>query len=125
MNLHSLDHHIDYSFDNFTFPLPKSSSDQIKAVVRDLPRIYPVTQLGGMAKSTLLLLISDIGTGRNQDTTNRISADEILLKIYNILSSNPQAIEISILESQLLEMRTGMCPQGRTIRLLQVLFCMM
>lgn len=59
--------------------------------------------------------------GGNYDPVNKLYADELLLLIAErvVLEKNTEYLEL--LATQLDEMATGMCSQGRTTRLLQVL----
>ena len=64
------------------------------------------------------LIISSIGTASNVDHTNGLVADDLLCICW-VYRENPNfMIE---LETQLNDMSTGFCPQGRTHRLFQVL----
>lgn len=113
-NLHSFDRKLDTSFENFIYPVSPTFSQEVKVEVEDLPsRLH----LSSEACKILQILIGDIGKSPNQDGINRLSVDDLLLKLNQVISQFDHAI----LDTQLLEMRSGMCPQGRTIRLLQVL----
>ena len=65
----------------------------------------------------LCSIIADIGSQRNLDTTNGISADDVLcLALPHVTNAD----FLNCLEEQLLGMSTGFCAQGRTTRLWQV-----
>ena len=59
--------------------------------------------------------------GANYDPTNDLYADD-LLYLCSELSSDP--VLIDLLTAQLVDMSTGICPQGRTHRLFQVLWAL-
>lgn len=59
--------------------------------------------------------------GANHDPTNDLHADD-LLYLCSELAGDPVMIEL--LTTQLVDMSTGICPQGRTHRLLQVLWAL-
>ncbi len=56
----------------------------------------------------------------NYDPINKMDAIDLLYGIYIISLDNKDIIPI--LSEQLNDMRTGFCPQGRTIRLIQIIF---
>lgn len=68
------------------------------------------------------------GAGRtvvsgNWDSTNRLYACDLLYAIVMNSSGNDELV--SLLEAQLVDMQTGMCPQGRTTRLVQCLWSLL
>lgn len=123
MELHSLDHRLDLSTDTyvepFTYPYPKEESDKVKETVKDFGNYLT---LNNQARHILNVLIQQIGTPANNDPINLICVDEILLRLYNLKIKDMDSFQDAVLEIQLLEMMSGMCPQGRSIRLLQVLY---
>lgn len=72
------------------------------------------------ARNVLNILIRDIGKPINYDPINNLSVDDLLLEIATRIKKG--IIDPEIFEQQLIEMKTGMCPQGRTIRLYSILF---
>ena len=58
--------------------------------------------------------------GSNYDPINKINAIDLLYIIYTISRDND--IVLTLLIEQLHDMKTGFCPQGRSIRLLQILY---
>ena len=57
--------------------------------------------------------------GKNYDPINELDPIDLLYIIY-IISKNNNTV-ISLLADQLEDMKTGFCPQGRTIRLVQII----
>lgn len=62
----------------------------------------------------------------NYDPTNRLDAKELLLKLGYILKTglSEKSLELSdfvpMIDEQFLDMKTGMCPQGRATRMYQL-----
>lgn len=68
-------------------------------------------------------IVNDYNSGNsgNIDNINKLNADDLLyLSAKRILIEKDKDFEELFLY-QMEEMKTGMCPQGRTIRLLQIL----
>jgi hypothetical protein len=62
--------------------------------------------------------------GANYDPTNDLHADDLLYLIYEkVCIEENEEYERMLLE-QLEDMQTGLCPQGRTTRLFQVLLAL-
>lgn len=61
----------------------------------------------------------------NYDSVNHLSAISLLAEIADCLETQQDSDIVRVLESQLEDMSTGSCPQGRTIRLYQIVqaFC--
>ena len=57
----------------------------------------------------------------NYDSVNCLYADDLLYLIYEKASEQNNSEYTNLLVANLEEMATGLCPQGRTIRLLQIL----
>lgn len=76
-------------------------------------------------RARLKILIDDYSKNSNYDGTNDVKAEDIL-KILALIWQNvkleKQASKDFLEEFsiQILDMKTGMCPQGRTIRLWQI-----
>lgn len=122
MNLHSLDRKVSFSFGegNVKFLDVSSSFGKEKDI---LPELLTMFNLSPPGARVLKVLINDVGTNKNFDPINNVNVDDLLLQLYHLKKKNPECFDDVILDDQLVEMLTGMCPQGRTIRLLQVLFC--
>lgn len=71
--------------------------------------------------TNMITIINDYGTNANRDETNDYSCELILSKIVEI-SPEPSNDILDVFQTQLDEMSSGMCPQGRTHRLFQ--FCL-
>jgi len=71
------------------------------------------------ARANLMALIRDFTTNANSnfDTSNSFSADDLMCIIAEKLDWEDT---LAMLETQLVEMSSGMCPQGRTHRLFQI-----
>ena len=123
MELHSLDRHVP---DRIELPSDVYSLntaveiDKLKDILKELPSMF---KLSAPSLYVLSLLINDIGTHNNIDNINNVKVDDLLIQLYKLKKMYPESIDDIILDIQLDEMRTGMCPQGRSIRLLQVLLC--
>jgi hypothetical protein len=76
-----------------------------------------------IAISFLKKIIVDFGKDSNLDKTNELIADDLICLCW-FHRNNIDFIEC--LETQLNDMSTGFCPQGRTHRLFQILiaFCL-
>lgn len=75
-------------------------------------------KLNSVAAHYLSGIVSSIGTPANIDSTNGLIADDLICLCW-VYRENSEFI--SVLESQLVDMATGFCPQGRTHRLFQTL----
>lgn len=76
-------------------------------------------QLPAIAHPNFDVIVRDLAQKTNYDPTNDLLANDLLY-----LCAERAANEgfIDLLTAQLLEMSTGMCAQGRTHRLLQILW---
>ena len=119
MELHSLDNKLDTTLLSFTYPYPKEESDKVRERVKDFNEYL---NMDNLAQQILNILIQHIGSPLNDDPINKICVDELLLRLYDLKVICSDAFQDAVLETQLHEMTTGMCPQGRSIRLLQVLY---
>lgn len=77
-----------------------------------------VHRLHPTATHNLNQIISQMGTPSNIDMTNGLIADDLICICW-IYRENKEFM--SALETQLIDMSTGFCPQGRTHRLFQIL----
>ena len=78
-------------------------------------KIIPISH---QALSFLENIVYSMGTAANIDNTNGLIADDLICMCW-IYRENSEFI--SVLETQLIDMATGFCPQGRTHRLFQTL----
>jgi hypothetical protein len=58
-------------------------------------------------------------TNNNYDPVNNIDTIALLYMVYLIYVDNPNIIPLLV--EQLKDMKTGFCPQGRTVRLVQLI----
>jgi hypothetical protein len=93
------------------------SLDQKREKGRDI-RTIADPLFDPMALHYLDVIINDIGTADNIDTTNNLVADDLLCLCWEYRNNSDFMKE---LELQLLDMNTGFCPQGKTHRLFQIL----
>jgi len=79
------------------------------------------SEIRGAEKETALhffrLIVRDAGTPANYEAATRLRAEDLLLMVSRREGENLG----QVLAQQLLDMRSGSCPQGRTHRLLQVI----
>lgn len=80
--------------------------------------IVAAEKLCPLAQHHLSIIVNSIGTGANYDPSNQISADDLISLCF---CHRDNSDFLSMLELQLIDMRTGFCPQGRTHRLFQLL----
>lgn len=71
------------------------------------------------ARSYARTICADIGKSSNYDVTNDLIADDILYECALLADEKNDVMKV--LEQQLSEMSSGACPQGRCVRLFQVL----
>lgn len=113
MELHSLDQKLD-AFE----PTSKYSSDKKQFIID----AFYNTQVSPLARHILNILINDLGHPPNQDHINHLSVDDLLTELAERIIIHPSDVDYDHLSIQIEEMATGMCPQGRTIRLYSILF---
>lgn len=83
--------------------------------------------LSPIALNTLYVLVNSIGTPGNYDPINKLSADDLLMLCFEKIETDADLPDdkksdfLPLFIAQLEEMQTGMCPQGRTQRMLQIL----
>jgi len=63
-------------------------------------------------------IVSGMGKNENVDPTNMLVADDLICLCWSYRENSDF---MTCLETQLIDMRTGFCPQGRTHRLFQIL----
>lgn len=80
--------------------------------------MFAVMKLNGEAGSIMQELVSSMGTNKNIDITNMLNADDLIMLCWKHRNNNNFMGELII---QLIDMKTGLCPQGRTHRLFQIL----
>jgi hypothetical protein len=115
LNTHSYDGQLNPSLLLELDTVQRLSLEEKRTRAQDLMakiRIHP------MAMQFLSLIVRDMGTAANIDSTNDINADDLICLCWNYRDNRNF---IMLLEEQLLDMATGFCPQGRTHRLFQIL----
>lgn len=65
-------------------------------------------------------IVRDWGKMPNWDPSNHVRVEPLLYLVCEIANISCDAVEL--LKHQLIEMSTGMCPQGRSTRLIQIYF---
>src|SRR5205085_12636761 len=75
-------------------------------------------ELSLIAKRNLKILIDAIGTKRNYDHSNKIDGDDLIYMCNDYLDNQHFVANLNV---QLEDMSTGLCAQGRTHRLYQLL----
>ncbi len=75
-----------------------------------------------ISKRVLEIIVNDIGTMNNYDPSNDLNVDDIL---YACWDYHEDQHFLNLFEEQLYDMQSGLCSQGRTHRLYQLLvtFC--
>ena len=114
MNVYLFNGHLDGSILVSSYNNDPSSLNKIK----ELPNLLNLSE---QATNILNVLINDVGTPANQDPTNRLSVDHLLYEIHYLMTERCLTLEHQIIEEQILDLQTGMCPLGRTSRLLQII----
>lgn len=66
-------------------------------------------------------IINSFKSQSNFDPTNRLNADDLLYLCYEKICIQSDLDFEDLLKIQLVEMNSGLCPQGRTTRLFQIL----
>ncbi len=95
-----------------------NSSEEALECILQIPKKVP---LSCKALEIFKQLVVDIGTEGNHDQDNHLRVEDLLYEIAYLLLEVGLTLHSQILEEQLLDMASGMCPQGRTTRLCQVI----
>ena len=66
------------------------------------------------------MIAADARTQKNYDPTNELYAEDLLYLCYELCIKVKEPDFDAVFIDKLNEMNTGMCPQGRTHRLLEV-----
>lgn len=107
-------HHYDGRIDTSNLSSISASTEEKKKACEK----FLTLNLNEGAKHFLTIIINDMDTNSNYDPTNKLKAGDIL---YKLLIHVDNADFVKQLEEQLLDLRTGACPQGRSTRLFQLL----
>lgn len=109
-NVHEFDHKLEH---NFKVSKKRNNEEKEKIIDKIIDEYEDNT-----IKNILKIIQKDIQTLTNYDDKNHLNPIDILIEIY--LSKNFKNIKL-LLEEQLKDMYLlGFCPQGRSIRFLQL-----
>ena len=88
----------------------------------ELLELSTLFTLSNEGHSVLRTLIKDMGTSANVDPINNLCLDDLLMDLFFVRLTYSDSTNLDqTFDQQLVEMKSGMCPQGRVIRLFQVL----
>jgi hypothetical protein len=115
-------HEFDGKIDMNDFPRVKvDDEDALVSYMREIP-------MNPMATSMAMDILRPGNDARNTDGINKAHARALLLSVLSLIHRLPPSDRgewHGLLEEQLRDMsRLGPCPQGRTIRLWQLLQCL-
>jgi len=100
-------------------PLPlEQTYREIKALINTTFTDQP--QRKKQALAIIKRLKNDRGKVANHDQKNKIHVDQLLPLVWTQVKEYDATAKLLFLE-QLIEIRGGMCPQGRTTRLIQMI----
>ena len=101
--------------------------ERIRALQAMLPQLVKLTPQAIHNLNTIVEDYASAGGANNHDSTNGLKAEELLCMIHGLMTVNAadeKRKDVAVLlADQLHEMSSGMCPQGRTHRLYQVILC--
>jgi len=101
--------------------IPKSEKLSCLGILRLELQKYPFPPEASRCFEAIYKTFLQVGRARgpNYDPTNDMYADDLLYLCYEKAIGNSEFTESLIL--QLVDMESGLCPQGRVIRLFQIL----
>jgi len=117
LDTHSYDGRLDSKNINEIDNVRQLSNDDKLLVINELLE-HINTKISDEGLFYLKTIINDIGTDHNYDPTNNLRAED-LLYISKYYQDNDDFV--NNLDTQLQDMKTGFCPQGRTHRLYQII----
>ena len=101
-------------------PTPRTTEEQVDAFAELQEKFAEHKVANEHGRRCLEVMCNTGRTSANYDPSNGLYVDDLLYEIY-LLSKDPENEDLfDLLASQLEDMRTGFCPQGRTTRLFQV-----
>lgn len=106
VSLHTYDQQVSYQYINEY----NGSEEQIS-------KILYLRKFIDDGKDMFDLMFNSIGKPDNIDLVNMYSIDRLLYDLACLIDD----IDIRLLEEQLIDMRTGTCPEGRSLRLIQII----
>ena len=122
---HNYDNNISADIYNKLFPLiieTKKVSGETKLVLFD--NLRSLISHDKLAIKYYDMMVQDyISQNRNNiDPINKVDAIDLLYIISTFCQNNQESVDIiDLFIEQLKDMQTGFCPQGRTIRLIQII----
>lgn len=122
LNTHTYDGQIPHFLTFENIGNLKVIDDSIKISAFNILRSYIISNIPNLDPLVLFYfdqIVNDKYSPSNFDTTNNMSAYDILY----LICIHMEDMNMIALSDQLLDMRTGNCPQGRVIRLYQILMC--
>jgi len=128
LNTHFFDGKIHYALDLIAPYLEQSSKADAVTKLREFEKLkQKITNPGALRCFDAIVRDFD-GAGRtassgNWDSTNGLYACDLLYAIC--VNSYENGEIVKLLESQLIDMQTGLCPQGRTTRLVQCIWSLL
>jgi len=117
LNIHNYDGKIAIKLLPYTSTVKDLPIEQKKLLGNEL-LVAVANKINPKAIEILRQIIESIGTINNIDTTNGLIADDLICLCWHYRENSEFIKELEI---QLMDMTTGLCPQGRTHRLFQIL----
>lgn len=130
LNTHFFDGKIQYALDSIA-PLIEAASSVDSKTKMTVFQLFRRKLRNPTALRSYDIIVRDFeGAGRvvisgNWDSTNRIYACDLLYAIIVQTTGVNEEEMVSLLSAQLVDMQTGLCPQGRTTRLVQCLWSLL
>jgi hypothetical protein len=112
-------HRLDGTLPPYKFRVGYSGTSEEKEEIKkllDLPLI-------DSSMEVMRILVNSIGTPMGYDKRNDISIEHLLYELATFIPLIDSNI-MDVIDSYLVEMKTGMCHEGRSHRLRQILFIM-
>ncbi|MEO6068782.1 MAG: hypothetical protein ABIQ41_12480 [Gemmatimonadales bacterium] len=114
MNAHAYDGKLSLTL----LPIIELTLEEKRLRGLELIEAVKTKNINPIAISFLRRIVKAIGTAANKDNSNNLCADDLICLCWYHRENSDFLAELEI---QLLDMRTGFCPQGRTHRLFQIL----
>jgi len=123
LNTHYYDGKLENTINNYKYEMihceDPNNESKILFAMNYLKEVCVQKGCSFKAKNSLNKIIQD--RHNNIDHVNGLNAEILLYMIYTRIINSNNNEYFDLLNSQLDEMSNGMCPQGRCIRLLQIL----
>lgn len=129
-------HQLTFTLMQYPFTTTYTGTEEENARIRELPNRV---QLSPPAKAMLQRLVDSVGTGANTDNEYHLNIDHMLYELSHVLDRVDGGIsrvvnqrdlqdylstKHSLVEEYMMEMYTGDCPAGRSVRLFELLFAL-